>query len=177
MRISMMIRPLLAKPCWRINYDCQLGLDLSFGTPYLEVEEPREPFSGEPVLRAHYARRRVSVKASCWLWVQEAHWAVTLADGRRVTRNSSSKGRGVAFAHLEGEKVTAVAVDPRDGATRFLFDLGGSLTVRRFRNTADDTLWTFYKPNGYCLSVRSDGRYSNHPCSHPVADSVWMSLR
>jgi hypothetical protein len=54
-----------------------------------------------------------------------------------------------------------VEVNPRTGATRFDFDLGGRLEVRRMERNSEDDLWMLYEPNGYVLCVRGDGRYSH----------------
>ena len=148
MRVMRLIRPIFNTPCWRINYDCQLGLDLSFGSPYLEIREPRILKSKMRRVRESYARRRVFIKASCWLWIQSAYWTLNLKDGRRVTWNSSAKSRAIAFARLEGEKVISLTIEPKTGRTTFLFDFGGVLIAKRFRQVADDTLWTLYF---YCI--------------------------
>jgi hypothetical protein len=170
-----LIRPLFDTPCWRINADTQLGLDLSFGSPYLEIREPWESKSKEKSVRDLLARRSACVKASCWLWIQSARWAITLADGHHVNWSSSAKKRGIAFALLEGEKVVRVVIEPETGLTTFFFDLGGALKAERFRRVADDTLWTLYKPNGYCFSVRSDGQYCHAPCSE--SKEAWCPVR
>src|SRR5947207_1101107 len=97
-----LIRPLFNTPCWRINYDPQLGLDLSFGSPYLEVREPRESKSKNPSVREIFVRRHAFVKASCWLWIQSAHWTINLADGRQANWSTSARKRKIIFALLEG---------------------------------------------------------------------------
>jgi hypothetical protein len=175
-RSEKLLAPLFGTPCWQIKYDSQLGLDLSFGTPYLEVREPRVVASELESVRTRFAQRQVFVKATCWLWVQIASWTVTLADGRTATPNTSAKRRGIAFANLEGEKVIGVAIEAETGRTTFSFDLGGSLEVRRFPAAEDDVLWTLYKPNGYCFSVRSDGYYAHSPGSRPDNQEKWHPL-
>jgi hypothetical protein len=85
---------------------------------------------------------------------------ITLATGA-----SSFRKIQVAMARLEGQKLINVNVDPRTGATRFEFDVGGALEVRRFEPNSEDELWLLYKPNGYVLSVSGNGRYSHVPGS------------
>ena len=159
------IRSLLDTPCWRVHHHAMLGLDLSFGSPHLEVHDPRESKSKKKSIRELFARRRVYVKASCWLWIRCARWTITLADGRRATWSTSARKRQAVLTSLEGEKVVRVVIEPETGRTTFLFDLGGLLKVERFRKVSDDTLWTLYKPNRYCFSLRSDGHYCHARCS------------
>lgn len=175
MRVAKLIRPLLDSPCWRIRYDSQLGLDLSFGEPYLEIREPRQSKSKLPSIREHFARRGAVLSASCWLWIRSAHWTITVGNGCRANWSTSARKRGIAFSMLQGEKVTGVIIEPNTGRTTFLFDLGGVLVARRIGRAANDTLWTLYKPNGYCLAVRSDGHYSHSECS--ASFDAWSPVK
>jgi hypothetical protein len=153
------VKDLLAKPCWRVRWDNQLNLDLSFGEPKLHIREPYHRTTRAPRVRALAARRVATIRAEYWLWIYVAQWKIKVADGRSVTQSSSSHLKNVACATLEGEKVNKVEIDPLTGRTRFTFDLGSTLEVRRINAEEDAEMWTLYKPHGLTLSVRGDGRY------------------
>jgi hypothetical protein len=114
-----------------------------------------------------------TVRASCWLWIQVARWTISLGDGLRVTSSDSKKKREIACARLTGEKVIAVTVEPNSGKTHFAFDLGGSLEVRRFRES-EETLWTLYKSDDHCLSIRADGHFSHTRATDASED--WQAI-
>ena len=154
-----LVKDLLAKPCWRVGWDVQLNLDLSFGEPKLHIREPYHSSARAPRVRALAARRLATVRAEYWLWIYLARWKIKLADGRSATQSSSSRLKDLVCAGLEGEKVKEVEVDPVTGRTRFIFDLGSALQVRRINAEEDAEIWTLYKPHGLTLSVRGDGRY------------------
>lgn len=67
----------------------------------------------------------------------------------------------MALAKLSGQIVTKVEIDPQTGETKFQFDLGGELKVHRWDRKSKDDLWMLYKPNGYVLTIRGDGQFSN----------------
>jgi hypothetical protein len=157
-----LIKPLLAKPCWRVRWDAQLNLDLSFGRPALRIREPYRSSSRSPRVRAQAARRLATVRAEYWLWIYVAYWRITLADGRSATQSSSARAKDIVCANLEGEKIKKVEVSPLTGSTSFAFDLGSRLEVRRRQPGEDSEIWTLYKPRGMTLSVRGDGFYSSN---------------
>ena len=55
-----------------------------------------------------------------------------------------------------------IEVNPSTGATRFEFDLGGVLEVRRMERS-DTDIWSLFKPSGYVLSVKGDLTYAHCP--------------
>ena len=65
------------------------------------------------------------------------------------------------MAHLGGQELVSVVVEPKTGATRFAFDLGCVLNCRRFERDTDAELWMLYKPSGYVLSVHGNGNFSH----------------
>ena len=152
-------KDLLAKPCWRVRWDKQLNLDLSFGRPRVHIREPYHSAARAPRVRALAARRLATLRAEYWLWIYVAQWKITLADGRSATQSSPSRAKDAVCASLEGEKISKVEIDPITGRTQFAFDLGSTLDVRRINAEEHADMWTLYKPRGLTLSVRADGRY------------------
>jgi hypothetical protein len=157
--LNRLVKPLLAKPCWRVRWDAQLNLDLSFGAPLLSIREPHVSRHRSPRVRAQAARRVVTVRAEFWLWIYVAYWRITLVDGRSARLSSSTRAKDIVCAHLEGERIQTVEVSPVTGHTCFTFDLGSRLEVRRYAAREDADMWTLYMPRGMALSVRGDGCY------------------
>jgi hypothetical protein len=156
-----LIKPLLKKPCWRVRWDNQLNLDLSFGRPSLHIREPHGSSARSPRVRAQAARRLVTVRAEYWLWIYVAYWKLLPLRGSATTQSSSARAKDIACAQLEGQKLVDVKISPRTGSTCFAFDLGTTLEVRRQRAGEDADIWTLYRPRGLALSVRGDGSYSH----------------
>ena len=78
--------------------------------------------------------------------------------------SSSFRGGQVAAHGFEGERLLQVEVNEKTGTTKFQFDLGAVLEVRRLqRFKRNDDLWLLYKPDGCVLSVRGDGTVSHQP--------------
>jgi hypothetical protein len=160
-----LVRPLLGRPCWSVEYESQLNLKLSFGRPSIHVlREPGQQI-GKPGRGRWSGRRIVTVRAEYWLWVYLARWKVTLADGRSATMAGGGRARDVVLNTLKGEKVTEVRVQPSTGATRIAFDLGGVLEIHRLTRRTPEDLWLLYKPRGLVLTVRGDGTYAHGPGS------------
>jgi hypothetical protein len=154
-------RKIYGKPCWGLEYDPQLNLSMSFGDPILRIQEPKQSKSKNSLVRDLLSRRRVTVKGKWWLWIYCAYWKISLNGSRAATSSSSFLQISKSLAKLQGQVLNEVHVNPRTGATRFDFDLGGVLEVRRFERKSEDDLWMLYEPNGHVLTLRGDGRYSH----------------
>jgi hypothetical protein len=156
-----------ATPCWQVRWDHQVGLDMSFGAPSLEIREPLASSAKSPRVRRLWAYRNVSVHGEWWLWVTSPRWKLSLADDKPVTRSSTLRRIQQAIGFLDGQKFTSVELDQQTGFTRFSFDLGAVLEVRREDAAGEQELWTLHQPNGYALGVRGDGCYSYERLRHP----------
>lgn len=163
--VSKSINELRGKPCWGLKWDCQLNISMNFGDPVLTVDEPRKSKSKMRSVRELFARRLVTVRGRWWLWLQVAHWTIDINGTRLADGSSSFRRISMALAKLKGQILTRATIDAQTGATRFDFDLGGVLTIRRYRRYPDDELWMLYKPNGYVLTIRGDGKYIHQPGS------------
>lgn len=161
--IDNSLKSLYGKPCWGLRYDCNTNLDLSFGDPVLKIYEPRQSNSKSRKVRERFTRRLVTVKGKWWLWVFIAKWEISFNGKRAATNKSPYRKIPMALAKLSGQIVASVEIDSQTGETKFEFDLGGVLRVRRWKRKREckDDLWMLYKPNGYVLTVRGDGRYSH----------------
>ena len=77
---------------------------------------------------------------------------------------------------LSGQKITAISVDKNNGATDFQFDLGATLSVRRFENDSAD-IWTLNFPNGMVLGIQGNGMFTYQKGSTPADKVVHIPLK
>lgn len=134
----------LGLPCWQVRWDRQVGLDMNFGVPHLEIREPRTGAAKSARVRALFARRGVYLRGTHWLVMSPATWRLELADGLVVRDTSSAKRLDVAVARLDGEKLDGITVHARTGTTIFYFDLGARIVVRSPAgyDVSDSELWS-----------------------------------
>jgi len=162
-----LLRPLLAHPCWGLNFDRQLNLSLNFGRPTLDIREPFATRSTSARVRRIAGNRNVTVRGQWWLWLRSCHWRLSRDGGLLATGSSSSRRIDGALRDLSGQKMTGMDVNPQTGATHFTFDLGCELHCRRLEANSDDDLWALYFPNEKVLVVHGDGSYSYESESSP----------
>ena len=152
----------LGLPCWQVRWDSQVGLDMNFGPPRIEVREPRKIHARSRRVKKLFASRRVMLRGSHWLILYPGRWRLELADGLVVRDSSSVKQLDMAVARLGGEKLQGVAIDSRTGSTTFYFDLGGRIVVRGGKATGSaeqDEFWSLHARSRY-VSVYSGGGYA-----------------
>ena len=148
-------------PCWGVNWSSVTRyLQLYFGPPSLRIEAP-DPKADFPASR----HRRVFVVGQRCLMVNNAYWKLSAVDAETVTGASTENRILRVLTLLDGQQLTEVAIDPGTGATRFGFDLGASLSVRRKAVDQLDDLWYLLEPDGYCVAVNGRGQFSHQQCS------------
>jgi len=167
-----------------VRWDRQIGLDMNFGPPRMEVREPRRSSGGSERIRAHFARRRMMLRGTHWLVAYPGRWRLDLADGLSVRDSSSVRRLDMAVARLEGEKLEGFAIDPRTGRTTIFFDLGARLLIRRTVGALADgaeELWSLQDRTSF-VAVDSDGCYSTGSVrasdrpTVPIGGTEWVLL-
>ena len=155
---------LFGLPCWNVTTD--YGLTFKFGNPYLRIHEMKKTYKVDYVPIPIFSKKRhIIVKGQWFLWIYMAHWKA-LYKGKRIITNSSSNHNIRRFSNqIEGQRLIQVRVNENTGATSFLFDLDCTVEIRRWGKNSKDELWHLSKPNGYCLSIYGDGKYSHRPGS------------
>jgi hypothetical protein len=147
--------------CWGVEWEPQLGLKFSFGKPVMRVREPIVASSGSPMTHRIRSYRNVTVNGEWWFWCWTAEWELRLADDPRpITATSIPMRRMRSLRFLDGQRLLAAGVDPDNGITELLFDLGAALRLWADRSEPVD-VWALYKPSGRVLLIRSDGLYSH----------------
>jgi len=165
--IYVAFEPLLGLPCWGVHWEAALNLSMNFGQPYLNVREPYRSAARLVRVRQRAASRRVTVRGPWWLWIHGASWKLSLRELDPVTGTASSRRIQQALAFLDGQQLKTVEVSAAAGATRFSFDLGGLLEVRRLGPRKKIDMWILYTPDEYALTVRGDGQFSYEATTAP----------
>jgi hypothetical protein len=135
-------------PCWNVENGYGSWLDFDFGRPSLSVHE-----YGPPAKR----RRIATVRGRHRLWIEMCDWTIML--GRKRLAHSESAAATIAKAArlLNGQVLVSVHVRSSPAWTRFPFDLGGEMIVRRYSDwSADEDLWHFYS-GATSMHLRADG--------------------
>jgi hypothetical protein len=156
--VTKSFKPLYGMSCWGIRWDPQLNLSLNFGKPFLKIREPYNTKSTSKAIKRLAARRQITIRGEWYLWVYGSYWKIFQKNEQVASSSSSARRKDAAIAGLEGQKLIHVTINPKNGKTRFDFDLGGILEVRRFDAISDLELWMLYEPNGYVLSCKGDGK-------------------
>lgn len=127
---SKKINQVLGHYCWGFHYDPILNLSFQIGYPMLSIREPRKTSSKNPDIIWLYSVRQVEPCGNWQFYTRTAYWKIT-QDNISTTRSSSKKQIMIALATLSGQRLGKFQVEATTGETRFEFDLGGILEIRR----------------------------------------------
>jgi hypothetical protein len=147
--------------CWNASWDINLNLSINFGQPSLSIVEPKDVETNIDKIREMHKSRLVTVRGEWLFWVLNGYWKLSLKDYEETTKTSSYHKKIMALARLDGQKLVHASVNSQTSATQLDFDLGAQLSIRRIGINYDGDIWSLYKPNGYVLSVRADGKYND----------------
>jgi hypothetical protein len=163
----------LAKPqgeiCWGVAFSQALNLSMSFGKPHLSCDPraiPKSSWSdfdlgaGSFSLRNPRLTRCVRPEGQYWLCVYISYWSIRFEKHLLASTSSPLRRIQKACADLAGQKVRKITVNRETGKTRFEFDLGSVLEVRRMEQSSKDELWSLSCPNSRYLKVYGDGTYT-----------------
>ncbi len=162
--------------CWQVKWDGNLNLSMNFGQPSLSIREPRELKPGRRITSDAFKYRHVTLCGEWYFWVLSGYWKLSIKDFDEVTSATSYNRKNRALHRLDGQKLTRVSVNTETSGTQLDFDLGAKLSIRRMGIKNDGDIWSLYKPNGYVLSVRADGKYSDDPGNTKIAEQEWKPI-
>jgi hypothetical protein len=154
-------KKLYGKPCWGVKQGVGSCLTFEFGSPHLEITEPKSVgMNFSPKVREILARRRIYVHGQWHLWIYFCDWAIS-SKGRRIASSNSrddtiKKGTSV----LDGQKLVRFSVIPRGNRSVFEFDLGGTLVTRPCNRRGEQ--WLLFCPARKVLTMRADKCYKYH---------------
>lgn len=147
--------PLLGLPCWGVSWNRHTGLWLNFGTPRLDIRDPRPSTRARtPRVRRLLRHRLITVEGRWRFAIMTGRWRLQLLDEpRAVTSDGASRRIERQIAFLDGQALETATVDTASGTTELRFDHGAVLMIRG--SDADDgELWTLYRPRHRHVSLR-----------------------
>lgn len=165
-------RRLYGKPCWNARRGHGSFLTLEFGTPRLEIREPRKASPGSSrIVRKNFARRLVTLRGDWHLWIYCADW--TVYDTRkRVADSDASKTKiDEAAGLLDGQALTEATFQYRGCRSVFSFDLGGRLVVTPYEPS--DEAWMLFEPDRKVLALKGDKTFNHRSKDTPRDCEVW----
>jgi hypothetical protein len=174
--VELNLQDLCGIICWNARWDDDLNLRIDFGQPSLSIREPKEIITEHEKISQSSKYRHVTLRGEWFFWVLSGYWKLSLKDSNEVTNASSYQNKKMALIHLSGQKLFHSTVNPYTSATQLDFDLGARLTIRRMSKNSDKDIWYLYKPNGYVLSVRADGKYHDDPRNIPPEKFEWKPI-
>lgn len=175
--IASATKGLIGKLCWGVQWEHQLNMSISFGSPRLRIREPYSSKSQNRFIREIASFRNVVVKGEWWLWIYCAFWRIVIPSVVIAKSSSPLCIKRKAMARLNGQRLVDIRVDPHSGSTEFEFDLGAILQARPFEKGNDADVWTLYKPNGYVLGVKGNGTFTHARGTTPQDKLVPIKLR
>jgi hypothetical protein len=164
--LDLFFAPVLGLPAWGVRQGHGSFLDFEFGQPALKVEEWQTKEG---------MRRSAHVTGEWHLWIYCCHWRV-LQDGAELAWSESTREEiDRAAARLNGQQLSGVTVDPRNGRSSFAFDLGGVLETWPYGDDLTQQQWTVFN-RGEVFGYRADGHYFRGRADTPPDQEQWFPL-
>lgn len=103
-------------------------------------------------------RRQVEVFGDHQLWTEQCDWSIIECEKELVTSESDREAIASALAHIDGQFLKEIQIDPPCGECCFRFELDISFNLRRYVDfEPDDPLWSLYSPSSV-ISYIASGR-------------------
>lgn len=164
----------LGLPAWCVQKGYGSFLTFEFGAPHLSIREPiAEPKVANPKFRKRLQGRSVTPRGDWRLWVYCCHWRCAENGVEQSTDESTDAEIIAAAKFMDGQCLTAVAIEPGSGRSLFRFDLGATLETWPYAN-GDEKQWFLYTPSKHVLSYRGDGRYSWGASNQTPHEQHWL---
>lgn len=163
--LNRFIAPFIDQPVWGTRQGHGSFLDLNFGTPELIVRERQSKKAGK--------QRDAFVQGQWHVWIYCCHWHVSV-DGDQIAWSEDERQTiARATGMLDGQKLTAIEVDPSAGTSRFVFDLGGLLETRPYGDDPTEEQWYIFGRDEI-FAYRADGCWSRQPPDTPREAERWQ---
>ncbi|RNJ63866.1 MAG: hypothetical protein EDM03_05770 [Porphyrobacter sp. IPPAS B-1204] len=155
---------MIGETAWNVTRGHGSFLTIEFGPPFLVVNE-----------HASGAMRTAHTRGAWGLWIYCCHWEVTYASAQLAWSEDDAETIERAAAVLNGQRLTAIAVDPNSGRTEFHFDLGGAMTTWPYDDDPDEEQWSISTRDAV-LRINATGRYEIAAVDAPLSDDGWLPL-
>ena len=170
--IAELFQPLIGLPSWNVMKGHGSFLTIEFGTPRLEIREPRDVPNASPRVRQLFARRMVTLHGQWHLWIYCCGWRIRMQGEVLAHHESTDEEIAEACRELNGQALTEVTHTTEVGQTYFGFDLGGVLETGPY---SDELLeqWMLFLPDGNVYTYRSDAAVCFRPGNNNE-EYVWI---
>jgi hypothetical protein len=172
--------PLFGVPSWLVSKGHGSFITLEFGSPSLQIDEPRRMplhITGAPTTAL---RRLAHVRGQWHLWIYCCDWSLLLHDVQLANNESDDITMNRALQVLNGQALVDVTINRHDAATKFTFDLGCVLETSpspgHVYGVEPVEQWLLYQPDQNVLTVRSDGSYRLAPGDAAPEGAPWSPL-
>lgn len=115
------------------------------------------------------------------LLVELCRWEIRISTGEFAANSDSTQvAIADALSQLEGRTASSLVVESVSALTTLVFEDGATLKARPEDSGTygpdPQEMWTLYKPDGSCLTVRDDATFTDQPCALPTADGDWTTI-
>ena len=160
--LDQSVKKLIGKLCWKIEWSSITNLSLDFGKPAIRVlREPMNTKSCNKEVRRIASQRLVANFGAWRIWIFHSHWRIVRSGNVLATGSSSYVRKLVAMQQVKGQRIVAITIDTRSGATKFAFDLDTVIETRRLARKSEEDIWTLHGPDKYERSVRGNGSFQS----------------
>lgn len=149
--------------CWDVQNSEYSWLSLNFGTPRLEIIEPKDTDFLERLdsarLKQKNSLRRVRVRCDFWFWIDCCHWDIIFRGEKMADRNSNKSIIRKAINLIDGQIIKRFEIFPDQVKTNVYFDLGGEIHMRLEGESEDQPLWHIFNDiEDNIYSFRDNGK-------------------
>lgn len=165
--LDKFVKPFIGDPAWGAKQGYGSFLTFEFGNPELKIEERHSETSG--------LRRNAYVSGKWHVWIYCCAWRFS-SHGDEISWSEDANDQiARATAMLNGQKLVSVSVDPAQGRSRFIFDLGGLLETWPTGDDLTEKQWLIYGPDNV-FTYRADGQYSLQAAEAAADPEQWLSI-
>lgn len=139
--ITRIFDELRDKPAWNVRRGVGSSVMLEFGTPHLEIREPKIPSASLPKkARTVISRRHVWIRGDWHLWIEDCSWSISAFD-TTVSNHSDGLDVDEVLRSIEGQKLVSCVIDSEVSSTTLSisFDLDGKVVLSWPHRESDGT--------------------------------------
>lgn len=147
MTVSDLFQPLIGLVAWQVKRGVGTFFTMEFGSPRLEVREPKNQFTGpvsESVKRI-FQRRKISVLGEWHFWLQYCDWEIRTESSFVASDEEDNAKLDTVLGEVDGQILMAVNEESTNSTCTFTFDLGAKLTMTPSTEFEGEDMWTLYR--------------------------------
>lgn len=131
---------------WNVDKGHGSFLTLEFGTPEIEIKDPKT-WESLPYPLNEYPTRETSIHGRYHLWIYCCNWIINVGGKQIANDESSDELIQNATTFINGQKLISVQIDINKATTKFKFDLGGELLTFNNNYESGIEMWMFFMPD------------------------------